>query len=341
MITVMRSNWTRISAALVVLLILAQPVLASKAAGVIAAVSAINAGKWGIIAAVDPEPASKTVCGVVTGVYGIISGGAWLYDVIADPPPLGPPIISAIYEGPAIWRDPATGELLPPNGAAPVAGASAWRVLSVVGNNFSWEPSKMSAAFGADPAIVLPLSTNTLMMVIVPYPNYPAGSFPRATKLTVTVEGVASSGYPFTIQAPSAPIGNPSTATNNHRATEDLSLSLIKNADWPALLTQEAPGLAPDERAIALGGADDMVSGATQIQGLLGTTIARRVVQAADGNPDAEATCSQALNYEEVVQAYATFLEVNPELQTLQDSTIEEIELRTGDLQRTADSSGR
>lgn len=298
-----KSPFVRGVAILVAALIAAAPLYASKTAGVIAAVSAIQAGKWGIITAVDPEPATKTICGVITGVYGVISGGAWLYDVIADPVVQGVPSIGAIYEGPAVWRDPGTGELLPPAGA-PVSGATAWRVVSIVGQNFSWTSDSLSVSFGGTPAKVLPLSTNTLLMVTVPIPG--DGALPASAPVTVTVEGRTGPPFPFTIEPQPGLTGDAGATVARLLAKEKHLLDLIAGADWEQLLDSEAPDLTADERQSALSGADDMHDGATQIRSLIGEW-------------------EDLVDHANVDGAFALVVEINPELEALLDAAIDDL----------------
>jgi hypothetical protein len=247
---------------LALVLLLAVPgALASKTAGVIGAVSAMQAGKWCIITALDPEPASKTAVGVITGIYGMISGGAWLYDVIADPPPSGPPVITAIYEGVARDRDPATGELLPPDGGFPTSSAEPYRIVSIVGSNFSWVPGDMTITFGGVPASILGMSTNTLVMAYVPRIDDP---LPRTANVVVTLAGQSSAAYFFQVE--SDPDENPpSGLAESVIARETKMMQLVKNANWDALLTQEAPNLTPQQRASALAGAAQMHQGAIEV----------------------------------------------------------------------------
>jgi hypothetical protein len=294
--------WKRCVATIVVVALAAPPAYASKTAGVIAAVSAMNGAKWGFIAAVDPEPASKTVCAAVGCVYGFISGAAWLYDVIADPVVVGVPTVQAVYAGPAVWRDPDSGELLPPEGS-PVSRAPAWRVVSIVGRNFSWTPGQISVKFGDLAAPVLPLSTNTLLMAAVPLA---AGGGPTATQIRVTVNGKTGLPYPFTID-PQPPLADdPDATVARLDAKEHQWLNLIASADWAQLLDQEAPDLPADDRQAALQAAQDMVDSAVQILGWLPQVAG-------------------ALQIDVVAEAYAHFVELNPEFETLLDDSIADL----------------
>jgi hypothetical protein len=272
---------------------------ASKTAGVIAAVSAINAGKWGIIAALDLEPASKTACGVITGVYGIISGGAWLYDVIADPPPAGPPVITAIYDGPSRDRDSATGELVPPENGFVIHSAEPYRIVSIVGSNFSWVPGDMTITFGGVPAQILGMSTNTLVMAYVPRLDDP---LPQTANVVVSLAGQSSGAYAFQVEFDSDE--NPPTGLAEAiLAKETKLMQLVKNANWDALLTQEAPNLTPQERASALAGAAQMHQGAidvlanipTAAQGLVEPQVREGTEKIIIRNPELESYIDESI----------------------------------------------
>lgn len=277
---------------------LSSSAFASKTARVISAVSYINGAKWGIICAIDPEPASKTATGVIAGIYGLVGGGASLYDAIVDPPPQGPPSITAVYAGPAVDRNQTTGELLPPPGR-PVKRAAAWRIVSIVGTNFSWTPSEMTVFFGGTKATLLGQSTNTLLMAVVPEFQAPA---PVNTSISVTVNGVPSNAFGFTVDPRAAIIGNPAAIRDAQLAKERTHLQRIFGFDWRANALAENPGISNTDLAAAMNGANQMTGGAS------------RVLQEL---PVAETGLTQQIT----LNAFVSFVQANPELEALTDQS--------------------
>jgi hypothetical protein len=278
--------------------------LASKSARIISAVSAINGCKWGLIALVDLEPASKTACGVIAGVWGLVSGGAALYDAIADPIAIPPPVVTAVYEGVFSDRNPQNGELLPPDGP-PVHEARGYRILSIVGANFSWTPAEMTVTFGGAPAQILNLSTNTLLMAMVPVTGDP---LPRTANIVVTVDGRVSNSFAFQIDEVLDDAA-PADLISRIETKETKLLQMLKNADWSALLTQEAPNLTPAERASALNGAAAMHQGGVDILAQLPTAMQNQVEP-------------------QVVYTFERFLLTNPDVEQTLDGAIADLRAR-------------
>lgn len=294
-------SFGRRAIACILALFLASSAFASKAGSIIAGVSGMQAGKWGIIAVVDPEPASKTACGIIAGVWGIIGGGAALYSAIVDPLPQGPPTITAVVEGPAVDRDRGTGELIPPPGVS-VHRAQTMRVVSIVGKNFSWTPSDMKVMFGQMSAQILPLSTNTVLMAIVP--DSPSASGVRAP-IVVTVNGVASASYAFTVD-PEIPVPPNAVAIKDALlAKEKKHLALAQAFDWKAQARREKPTITDAELASAMVGADQMVKGTKDVQANL---------------PVAEQGLQQTYG------TFAQFVVTNPEFEALLDQSIADLQ---------------
>ena len=299
-----RSRTAKLLTLALVGLIATRGAYASKTARVISGVAGVNACKWGWLAFLDLEPLSKTACTVITGIYGTVTAGAALYDAIADPVPLAPPTITAVYEGPFSDRNPQNGELLPPDGP-PVHEARGYRILSIVGANFSWTPAEMTVKFGGAPAQILNLSTNTLLMAMIPVTGDP---LPRTANIVVTVNGIASDVFPFQIDEV---LDDPAPAdlVSRIETKETKLLQMIKNANWSALLTAEAPNLTPAERSSALNGAAAMHQGAVDILAQIPTAMQNQV------EPQVRA-------------GFERFAMTNPELEQTLDAAIADLRAR-------------
>jgi hypothetical protein len=244
------TTWLRPTLAFTLgLLLLADGAFASRTARTISTVASGVSVWHGLITLVAPNP----VTGVISVIYGAIGFGAAIYDGVVDPPPAGPPVIEAIVAGPATDRDRATWELIA--AGAPVEAAPAGRIVSIRGANFSFIRGENVVTFDGQPAVLAPQTSNTLLPVAVPLL---AGPLPRPVTVQVTVSGVASAPFSFTVEPPGEP------GKNVDRVLEKLErlTARVRGFDWEALLDQESPGLPQDRRGQALGAAQQMLESA-------------------------------------------------------------------------------
>ncbi|MGE3109965.1 MAG: IPT/TIG domain-containing protein [Phycisphaerales bacterium] len=266
--------------------------MASQTASVIS-LSTGAIGLWhGVISLAAPNPVTP-----ITGlIYGAISVGAGVYDQCVDPPPQGAPTIVSIHAGPPQDRTQDPYEFVLPG--PPISSAPAGRILTVRGTNFSMVHGENRVFFDGVESVTGAMSTNQTLVTAIPLSNL--GALPRQVSVVIQVGGVPSQPFVLNVQPPPSP-GNAATRV---RAKLSQLSGLVGNFDWNGLIDIENPGITPEERQCALGGADDMVNGAGDslddlggFQNLLDTNAGFRMAaeQSLAANPEIETLVDDAL----------------------------------------------
>ncbi|MEE2677830.1 MAG: IPT/TIG domain-containing protein [Myxococcota bacterium] len=294
--------------------ILFAPVHAARASDTADAV-AISSGGASLLHAGLSLAVPNPVTPVTSIFYGCLSFGASIYSAVVDPQPVASAVITKVYAGPPAGLQPGTDALLV--GGDPITEAPRGRVVTLLGNNFSFTVADMSVTVGGKAAQIFPLSTNTVMSILIPLE---LTGLPANVDIQVTVDGLAGALFPFKVlpAASALPTSEAEELTRRMRWKMETVAERVVDFDWEANLEVESPGLPAAERALALTGSDEMVLCASNLLPKLA-----ELQHQYNGNPTLVATS-------------ALLLAQNPEIETQTDEAISDVTVSVPALSKSA-----